>query len=121
MPPLIDVKETFKVAVDNGNRVIEIEPGEHDVDDRIAEIAVNQLQVATLSQSSDADKQEGAWLLNKGERVLEVGTNSYLTGYIANDSEIAADIVIDVEPKPKPRRGRGEKDAAVSNEGTSQT
>lgn len=50
MPPLIDVKETFKVAVDNGNRVIEIEPGEHDVDDRIAEIAVNQLQVAELVQ-----------------------------------------------------------------------
>ena len=127
MPPLIDVKETFKVAVDNGNRVIEIELGEHDVDDRIAEIAVNQLQVATLSQSSDADadadadKQEGAWLLDNGERIVEVGSNSELTGYLVNNSEIAADIVIDVEPKPKSRRGRGAKDAAVSNEGTSQT
>ena len=50
MPPIIDVKKPFKVAVDSGNRVIEIEPGEHDVDDRIAEVAVNQLQVAELVQ-----------------------------------------------------------------------
>ncbi len=42
MPPIIEVKESFKVAVDNGNQVIEIEPGEHDVDDRIADVAVNQ-------------------------------------------------------------------------------
>lgn len=53
MPPFIDVKKTFKVAVDNGNRVIEIELGTHDVDDRIAEIAVNQLQVAELVQSDN--------------------------------------------------------------------
>ena len=54
MPPLIDVKEAFKVAVDNGNRVIEIQLGEHDVDDRIAEVAINQLQVAELVQPDSA-------------------------------------------------------------------
>lgn len=58
MPPLIDVKETFKVAVDNGNRVIEIEPGEHDVDDRIAEIAVNQLEVAEFVQTDNPPEPE---------------------------------------------------------------
>ena len=58
MPPLIDVKETFKVAVDNGNRVIEIEPGEHDVDDRIAEIAVNQFEVAEFVQADNPPEPE---------------------------------------------------------------
>ena len=58
MPPLIDVKETFKVAVDNGNRVIEIEPGVCDVDDRIADIAINQLQVAELIQVDNPPEPE---------------------------------------------------------------
>lgn len=52
MPPIIDVKESFKVAVDNGNQVIEIEPGEHEVDDRIADVAVNQLGVAEMVQKN---------------------------------------------------------------------
>ena len=51
---MINVKELFKVAVDNGNRVIEIEPGMHDVDDRIAVIAVDQLGVAELAQENDS-------------------------------------------------------------------
>ena len=58
MPPIIDVKKPFKVAVDSGNRVIEIEPGEHDVDDRIAEIAVNQLEVAELVQPDNPPEPE---------------------------------------------------------------
>lgn len=47
MPPIIYVNETFKIAIENGNKVIEIEPGEHDVDDRIAVVAVDILGVAT--------------------------------------------------------------------------
>lgn len=58
MPPIIEVKESFKVAVDNGNQVIEIEPGEHDVDDRIADVAVNQLGVAELVQTDTLPEPE---------------------------------------------------------------
>lgn len=47
MPPIINVNETFKIAIENGNKVIEIEPGEHDVDDRTAVVAVDILGVAT--------------------------------------------------------------------------
>lgn len=58
MPPIIYVNKVFKVAVDNGNRVIEIEPGEHDVDDRIAEIAVNQLKVAEYAKEFNTPEPE---------------------------------------------------------------
>lgn len=58
MPPIIDVKESFKVAVDNGNQVIEIEPGEHEVDDRIADVAVNQLGVAEMVQTNTLPEPE---------------------------------------------------------------
>lgn len=46
--PVITVRELFEVAVENGNKVITFEAGEHDVDERVAEVAVNQLKVATL-------------------------------------------------------------------------
>lgn len=58
MPPIIDVKESFKVAVNNGNQVIEIEPGEHEVDDRIADVAVNQLGVAEMVQKNTLPEPE---------------------------------------------------------------
>ena len=86
MPPIIEVQKLFKVAVDNGNRVIEIDIGMHDVDDRIADIAVNHLQVATLMTPADG-----------------------------------ADVKQPELVQPKPKRGKGAKDVAVSNEGTSQT
>ena len=89
MPPIIEVQKLFKVAVDNGNRVIEIDIGMHDVDDRIADIAVNHLQVATLM--TPADGADGA------------------------------DVKQPELVQPKPKRGKGAKDVAVSNEGTSQT
>ena len=58
MPPIIEVKKLFKVAVENGNKVIQIEPGTHDVSDRIAEIAINQLLVAELVQETDSPEPE---------------------------------------------------------------
>ena len=58
MPPIIEVKKLFKVAVENGNKVIQIEPGTHDVSDRIAEIAINQLLVAELVQENDSPEPE---------------------------------------------------------------
>ena len=83
MPPVIEVHKQFKIAVENGNKVIEIEPGIHDVEERIADIAINHLQVAILVESSaDAD---------------------------AEQPEVT-----------KPKRGKGAKNAAVSNEGTGQ-
>lgn len=48
--PIITVKQTFKIAIENGNKVVEIEKGDQDVSDRIAEVAVNQLKVATITQ-----------------------------------------------------------------------
>lgn len=45
--PRILVTEGFKFAVD-GNQVIEVEPGEQDVSERCAEVAVEHLKVATL-------------------------------------------------------------------------
>lgn len=54
MPPLIEVKKAFKVAVDNGNRVIVVKLGRHDVSDRIAEVAVNQLGAASFVQIATA-------------------------------------------------------------------
>ncbi len=84
--PIIDVKELFSIAIENGNKVIEIEPGHHEVDDRIAEVAVNHLQVATLVEPfADAD----------------------------------ADVKQPEPVKQKRTRGKGVKNAAVSNEGTS--
>jgi len=81
MPPVIEVHKQFKIAVENGNKVIEIEPGIHDVEERIADIAINHLQVAILVESSaDAEQPEVT----------------------------------------KPKRGKGAKNAAVSNEGTGQ-
>ena len=57
MPPLIDVNKAFKVAVENGNKVIEIDLGQHEVEDRIAKIAVNQLQVAAfVTPSAEAEE-----------------------------------------------------------------
>ncbi len=44
--PRILVTAAFKFAVE-GNHVIEVEPGEQDVSERCAEVAVDQLQVAT--------------------------------------------------------------------------
>lgn len=44
------MKTAFKIAVDNGNKVVEIEAGEQDVSDRVVEVAVNQLKVATLKK-----------------------------------------------------------------------
>ncbi|MBP5971065.1 hypothetical protein [Pseudomonas iridis] len=44
--PIILVTAGFKFAVD-GNHVIEVEPGEQDVSERCAEVAVEHLQVAT--------------------------------------------------------------------------
>ena len=58
MPPIIEVKNLFNVAVENGNKVIQIEPGTHDVSDRIAEIAINQLLVAELVQENDSPEPE---------------------------------------------------------------
>ena len=85
MPPVIEVHKQFKIAVENGNKVIEIEPGIHDVEERIADIAINHLQVAILVESSaDADAD-------------------------AEQPEVT-----------KPKRGKGAKNAAVSNEGTGQ-
>lgn len=46
--PIITVKQTFKIAIENGNKVIEIGKGDQDVSDRIAEVAVNQLKIATF-------------------------------------------------------------------------
>lgn len=45
--PRILVTTAFKFAVD-GNHVHEIEPGEHEVSERCALVAVEHLQVATL-------------------------------------------------------------------------
>lgn len=47
MPPIIIVDTTFKIAENNGNTVVEYEPGEYDVEDRTALVAVEQLYVAT--------------------------------------------------------------------------
>lgn len=58
MPPIINVGKAFKVAVDNGNRVIDIDLGEHDVDDRIAEIAVMQLKVAEYVDGPNTPKPD---------------------------------------------------------------
>jgi hypothetical protein len=44
--PRILVVAAFKFAVD-GNHVIEVEPGEQDVSERCAEVAVEHLKVAT--------------------------------------------------------------------------
>lgn len=62
--PVITVKEKFKIAIDNGNQVVEFEPGEFLVDDRVAHVAINQLKVAVLKKggknaNSDAGTGEG--------------------------------------------------------------
>jgi hypothetical protein len=44
--PIITVKEPFKFA-EGGNHVIEYGKGVHEVSDRCAEVAIEQLKVAT--------------------------------------------------------------------------
>ena len=57
--PIITVTKGFKIAVSKGNEIIDYLPGEHDVSDRTAEVAVKQLKVAKLKGNrkggSDAD------------------------------------------------------------------
>lgn len=102
MPPVIEVHQLFKVAVDNGNRVIEIEPGVHEVDDRIAENAVKHLQVATYKEEGKANKE------------IDVPPPS-------QDAE-QPEQPEQPEQKPKDKRGaKGKVDESISNEGTSQT
>jgi len=57
MPPVIEVHKQFKIAVENGNKVIEIEPGVHDVEERIADIAINHLQVANYKDEGKVNKE----------------------------------------------------------------
>ena len=54
--PIITVKQDFKIAIENGNKVILIEKGECDVSDRIAEVAVNQLKVAVFKAKGKQDE-----------------------------------------------------------------
>ncbi|MHA3083740.1 hypothetical protein ACX1NX_11370 [Acinetobacter sp. ANC 5383] len=49
--PIIAVKQKFKIAVENGNQVIEFNEGEHDVSERVAIVAVEHLKVASLKKS----------------------------------------------------------------------
>ncbi|WP_353173695.1 hypothetical protein [Acinetobacter rudis] len=46
--PIITVKQDFKIAIENGNKIIVVEKGDQDVSDRVAEVAVNHLKVATF-------------------------------------------------------------------------
>ncbi|RLZ06657.1 hypothetical protein EAH57_15580 [Acinetobacter sp. 2JN-4] len=48
--PVITVKEKFKIAIDNGNQVVEFVPGEFMVDDRVAHVSIHQLKVAVLKK-----------------------------------------------------------------------
>lgn len=51
--PTILVEEPFKFA-EGGNEVVEIQPGEQDVSDRCALVAVEHLGVATYLDGRDA-------------------------------------------------------------------
>lgn len=44
--PMIVVNTRFKIAVSQGNEVISFEPGEYEVSDRVAEVAIKHLKVA---------------------------------------------------------------------------
>ncbi len=52
----IKVKAAFKHSED-GNTVAEYQPGTHEVSDRCAEVAINQLKVAEFTES-EADLAE---------------------------------------------------------------
>ncbi|HRA30263.1 MAG TPA: hypothetical protein PLT61_12095, partial [Acinetobacter johnsonii] len=78
-----------------GNKVIEIEPGVHDVEERIADIAINHLQVANYKDEGKVNKE------------IDVPPPS-------QDAE-------QPEQKPKAKRGaKGKVDESISNEGTGQ-
>lgn len=53
--PVIVVKEKFDIAINNGNEVVEFEPGEFMVDDRVAKVAIDQLKVASLKKGGTKD------------------------------------------------------------------
>jgi hypothetical protein len=55
----IIVKQKFAYAI-GGNDVVEFEPGEHEVDDDCAIVAVEQLKVAKLAKLAPPEKPEGA-------------------------------------------------------------
>lgn len=58
MMPIITVKEAFKFA-EGGNTVIEYDKGVHEVSDRCAEVAIDQLKVATKGGKLPAQKSAG--------------------------------------------------------------
>lgn len=49
--PVIVVKEQFQIAIDGGNKVVTYSPGEHEVSERVALVAVEQLKVATVKKA----------------------------------------------------------------------
>jgi hypothetical protein len=51
--PVISVKKKFKIAISNGNQIIEFKLGDYVVDDRVADVAVNQLKVAVLKRGGE--------------------------------------------------------------------
>ncbi|MCK9466180.1 MAG: hypothetical protein M0Q29_09865 [Thiopseudomonas sp.] len=50
--PIIIVDESFKFAI-GGNEVVEYCPGAHEVSDRCAHVAVNDLKVAAYADDND--------------------------------------------------------------------
>lgn len=52
MPPIIDVRNSFRFAI-GGNRVVEFPEGVHAVSAEVAEVAVNHLKTASVLESSD--------------------------------------------------------------------
>lgn len=72
--PIINVKKPFPFAVD-GNEVIQIEVGEQEASDRLALVAVEHLEFATLLDGAGAGETDPlkmkvedlrAWLTGKG-------------------------------------------------------
>ncbi len=49
--PVIVVKEQFQIAIDGGNKVVTYSVGEHEVSERVALVAVEQLKVATVKKT----------------------------------------------------------------------
>ena len=75
MPPIIEVQKTFKVAVDNGNRVIEINIGMHDVDGGPAGFYA-------LRESIKNGFADGGLVLD-APKVLNPNQNKDLTNYLS--------------------------------------
>lgn len=85
--PIISVKKPFPFAVD-GNQVVEISVGEHDVSDRCALVAVEHLGLAEY-----LDRQPSPILLEDGPTIAEWVEAGYLAtsyppqGYASRSSQ----------------------------------